>query len=172
MTHAGWIAATCACLLAILPAVAMAETEHLRATAETPAILTVRPERGVAADGSSRKAKLVISVTNYRPADDCTPVEIVVDGSRDDGVVHEIGRFGITPATNFDAPNPSQALRFSLPLPDELRTTEAIELTVRLLLRNEATPPTEACARAKDRVAAGEDRSKGAFVQIGSANIR
>jgi hypothetical protein len=166
MTHAGWIAATCACLLAILPAVAMAETEHLRATAETPAILTVRPERVVAADGSSRKAKLVISVTNYRP------VEIVVDGSRDDGVVHEIGRFGITPATNFDAPNPSQALRFSLPLPDELRTTEAIELTVRLLLRNEATPPSGACARAKDRVAAGEDRSKGAFVQIGSADIR
>ena len=120
MTHAGWIAATCACLLAILPAVAMAETEHLRATAETPAILTVRPERGIAADGSSRKAKLVISVTNYRPADDCTPVEIVVDGSKGDGVVHEIGRFGITPATNFDAPDPSQALRFNLPLPDEL----------------------------------------------------
>jgi hypothetical protein len=100
-----------------------------------------RPERGVAADGSSRKAKLVISVTNYRPADDCTPVEIVVNGSKGDGVVHKIGRFGITPATNFDAPDPSQALRFSLPLPEDLRTTEAIELTVRLLLRNEATPP-------------------------------
>jgi hypothetical protein len=137
-----------------------------------------RPERGVAADGSSRKAKLVISVTNYRPADDCTPVEIVVNGSKGDGVVHEIGRFGITPATNFDAPDPSQALRFSLPLPEDLRTTEAIELTVRLLLRNEATPPPTpgACARARDRtrdrVAAGEDPSNGAFVQIGGANIR
>jgi hypothetical protein len=133
-----------------------------------------RPERGVAADGSSRKAKLVISVTNYRPADDCTPVEIVVNGSKGDGVVHEIGRFGITPATNFDAPDPSQALRFSLPLPEDLRTTEAIELTVRLLLRNE--PPPRACAhardRTRDRVAAGEDPSKGAFVQIGGANIR
>jgi hypothetical protein len=105
-----------------------------------------RPERGVAADGSSRKAKLVISVTNYRPADDCTPVEIVVNGSKGDGVVHEIGRFGITPATNFDAPDPSQAHRFSLPLPEDLRTTEAIELTVRLLLRNEATPPPGLCA--------------------------
>jgi hypothetical protein len=171
MTHAGWIAAACTSLLAVFAATAMAETEQLRATADTPAILTARVRQGAVAESSPRQARLIISVTSYRPADDCTPVEIVVDGKAD-GAMHRIGRFGITPAADFNAPDPSQALRFSLPLPAELRTSEAVQLTVRLELHKAATPPAAACGRAKDRTVASADPSKGAFVQIGSAHIR
>jgi len=171
MTRAGRIAAACIWLCAVLAATALAETEQLRATADTPATLTARP-MPAAADNAPRKGRLVISVTSYRPADDCTPVEIVVDGHKGDGAMHEIGRFAVTPAADFDAREPAQALRFNLPLPDGLRTAEAIHLTVRLELRKQATPPAAACGRAKPGALSATDRDKGPYVQIGSAQIR
>lgn len=159
-------------ILGLLVGAAMADS--LLATAETPATLTVQPRSAAAGLTASGRRRLTITVMNYRPAPDCTPVEIVVNASGGGNAgERELGRFGLTPAAAFDAASPSEAQRFSFALPPELSGTAPVALSVRLVLRPEARPAAASCAgeAAGSAVAAGEP-AKGPYVRLGGAEIR
>jgi hypothetical protein len=113
----------------------------------------------------SGRGRLIISVTNYHPTVDGSPVEVVVKGRGGDGVEREVGRFGITPDQEYSAAEPSDALRFSLPLPSELTADEPVTFSVQLV----------PVSRGKSDQAAresGNERDKGASLRLGKAEIR
>jgi hypothetical protein len=86
-------------------------------------------------------------------------------GGGGDGVEREVGRFGITPDQEYSAAEPSDALRFSLPLPSELTADEPVTFSVQLV----------PVSRGKSDQAAresGNERDKGASLRLGKAEIR
>jgi hypothetical protein len=160
-----------AVILGLLVGPAMADS--LLATAETPATLTVQPRPAAAGLTASGRRRLTVTVMNYRPAADCTPVEIVVIASGAAGAgERELGRFGLTPAAAFDAASPSAAQRFSFALPPELSGGAPVTLSVRLVLRHEARPAAASCAsEAAGSAAAADAPDKGPYVRLGGAEI-
>lgn len=171
-TGPAWIAASCALALALSPVMSRAQGDPWLATVGKPATFTVA-RTSLAADAEaqpSRAPRLVISVTNYRPADDCTPVEIIVKGRVGQGAEREVGRFGITPNFEFNAADPAEAQHFSFPLPRELATAQPVEFKVELLLRTEARPDAPLCNAGKGP--AQKDGAKGPAVRVGKVEIR
>ena len=144
----------------------LAESDPLQAIVGKPAIITAAPPQSTGdAKTRPRPARLIISVTNYHPTDDGSPVEVLVKGRIGDGVEREVGRFGITPDQEYSAAEPSDALRFSLPLPSELTADEPVTFSVQLV----------AVAGGKSDPAAresGNEPDKGASLRLGRAEIR
>jgi hypothetical protein len=138
---------------------AFAESSPLLATFTRPAVFVAA--RAAPAEGGEaalpRRAHVIIGVTEYHPADDGTPVEVVVKGRVGGGAEREVGRFAVTPDRDFKAAEPSEALRFSLLLPGELTTSAPVAFSVQLVPGD----PT-----------AGEARDKGAYLRVGEAEIR
>jgi hypothetical protein len=158
------------CLLALLawPSHnALAENDALLATISKPAIIVaaraVSPDANAAT--SFRRPSVIIGVSNYHPADDGTPVEVVVKARIGNGVEREVGRFGVTPDRDFVAAEPSDALRFSLPLPRDLTTSEPVTFSVQLASSYPASPD-------KPSASAGDGRGKGAYLRVGEVEIR
>jgi hypothetical protein len=145
----------------------LAESDSLQATVGKPAIITAAPPQstGDAKATLSRQARLIISVTNYHPTDDGSPVEVLVKGRIGDGVEREVGRFGITPDQEYSAAEPSGALRFSLPLPRELTADEPVIFSVQLV-------PVSRDKSDKAARETGNERDKGASLRLGKAEIR
>jgi hypothetical protein len=144
-----------------------AENNALLATVNKPAIIVAA--RTIAAGANeaspSRRARVIVSVSNYHPADDGTPVEVIVSARIGNGAESEVGRFGITPDREFIAAEPSDALRFSLPLPRELTTVEPVTFSVQLASAYPVSPGRPASK-------AGEGRGKGAYLRVGEVEIR
>src|SRR2546421_6590501 len=76
-----------------------AESDRLQATVSPPAIITATRLHSAAGEKAvpPRRGRVIISVTNYHPANDGSPVEVLVKGRIGDGMESEVGRFGITP---------------------------------------------------------------------------
>lgn len=154
-TRSRWIAICCVLAIMLWPNRARpVESDQLMATVNKPA--TVTAVRALSSDDGTTKlsqhVRVIISVTNYRPTDDGTPVEVVVKGRTGDGEEREVGRFGITPDREFNAAEPSAALRFNLALPRELMTKEPVKFSVHLV-------PTKG-------------QGKGASLRVGDVEIR
>src|ERR1700730_4039628 len=150
-----WIAVCWMLAIALWPNGAWpVESDQLLATVNGPATVTASraPSAGDDATKLPQRARVIISVTNYRPTDDGTPVAVVVKGRTGNGEEREVGRFGITPDSEFDAAEPSAALRFNLALPRELATKEPVKFTVHLV-------PTKG-------------QGKGASLRVGDVEIR
>lgn len=152
LTHAclRMLAALCGAAFALsLSAALAAEPDQLIATTDRPATITATRPTGVRAS-PAQSARVIIKVTGFQPAQD-GPVQAVVKAERN-GTDQEIGRFAITPYTQFRAANPDQAKRFGLPLPNDLASGGPVKLNVYLVPANGA--------------------GKGASMEIGSAEIR
>ncbi len=153
-TRSRWIVICCVLAIALCPNRARpVESDQLLATVNKPATVTARvPSSEGATEKLPPRARVIISVTNYRPTDDGTPVEVVVKGRTGDGEEREVGRFGITPDREFNAAEPSAALRFNLALPQELTTKEPVKFSIHLV--------------------ANKGQGKGAALRVGSIEIR
>lgn len=166
------IAALGVLALAIWPISVRAEQDALLATVNRPATLTVAghgDETTIASKtATTRPSHVIISITGYRPSDDCTPLEIVVKGRIDDGAELEVGRFGITPDRAFDAAEPSKARRFNLPLPSELATRKPVALSVHLVPVREGKSADVPCATRNAQAKPGG----GPSLRVGGAVIR
>ncbi len=136
------------------------------ATLDKPATVTVQRAPVAGETAAPRRPRVVISVTNYNPAVDCTPVQAVVKGRIDDGPELEVGRFAITPDRAFDAAAP-EAQRFALPLPSALATDKPVRFTVNLVTA-EGARPNSACPGSPPN---GPGRS-GASLRIGTVEIQ
>jgi hypothetical protein len=138
---------------------AFAESSPLLATVTRPAEFVAAPAAPAAGGEAAlpRRAHVIIGVTEYHPAGDGTPVEVVVRGRAGDGAEHEVGRFAVTPDRDFKAAEPSEGLRFSLLLPPALTTGAPITFSVQL---------------APGLPTPGQARDKGAYLRIGEAEIR
>jgi len=118
-----------ACLLAfaLWSAAAYAqEGDQLLATVDTPARITAtRTASAGDAAAPARPMRVIVSVTHYRPTEDGSPLEVVVNGRAGDGAEQEIGRFGITPDREFASAEPSTTQRFRFALPRDLAAVAA-----------------------------------------------
>src|SRR5258708_19483005 len=79
-TGARWIIIYCVSALAISSIGGLAESDALVATVDKPATFTVPrpPSVPATSTAASPRPPPTISVTSYRPTQDCTPVEAVV----------------------------------------------------------------------------------------------
>jgi len=136
------------------------------ATLEKPATVTVQRAPPTAETAATRRPRVIISVTNYSPTADCTPVQVVVKGRTDGGAEVEVGRFAITPDRAFDAAAP-EAQRFALPLPVGLAADKPVRLTVHLVPA-EGARPNSACPGNQPK----GSRRGGASVRIGTVEIQ
>jgi hypothetical protein len=174
MTKIGprWIATLCASALATWAMDGRADSDALLATVNKPATFTAMraPPTGGAEAAPARRARLIISVTNYRPTDDCTPVEAVVTARTADGQEVEIGRFGVTPDRAFDAPAPSEALRFSFPLPSDLAADQQTKFSVALVPHTAVKAGGAAC-NASRKIGAAQ-KTPGPSLRVGEVEIR
>ena len=117
-----------ACLLAfaLWSAAAWAqEGDQLLATVDNPARITATRTASAGNAAPARPMRVIVSVTHYRPTEDGSPLEVVVNGRSGDGVEQEIGRFGITPDREFASADPSTTQRFRFALPRELAAVAA-----------------------------------------------
>ena len=168
--RSGWftkLGAAVATAWALSPPAVLAETDAMLATLDKPATVTV--QRTPALGEAPRRPRVIISVTNYSPSADCTPVQVVVKGRSDDGAEVEIGRFAITPDQAFDAAAP-EAQRFALPLPVGLATDKPVRFTVHLVAA-EGAQPNSACPGNQAKGTKGSKRT-GASVRIGAVEIQ
>jgi len=166
-----WIMRFCAALAILAhwapwPAAAQAEGDAMLATLDKPATVTVQRASVAGETASPRRPRVIISVTNYSPTADCTPVQVVVKGRVDDRPEVEVGRFAITPDRGFDAAAP-EAQRFALPLPSGLGTDKPVRFSVHLVLA-EGAKPNSACPTGGPRAA----KPGGASVRIGEVEIQ
>jgi hypothetical protein len=161
----GWIIRMGAAALAASPLAVRAETDPMLATVDKSAVVWIRIAPAAAFGDTSRRRRVIISVTNYQPTADCRPVDVVVKGLTGDGPEVEIGRFGITPDRAFDAAEPSEALRFALPLPADLVTEQWVRLSVRLV-PVEGGQPNSACP-----IGPGGENRAGASLRLGGLII-
>jgi hypothetical protein len=122
--------AFCVSAFALWPALTSAQGSQA-ATVDKPVVLTATPPPRKAAP-VSRGMQAVVSVTEYHPASDRSPVEVVVSGRVNSGTEQEIGRFGITPNSPFTV-NSSEAQRFGLDLPPSLATGAPVTFSIRLI---------------------------------------
>lgn len=119
-------------------ALASAEDSQLIATVERPAVVTAAAVPGPDAGMADQPARLVVSVTAFTPSRDGTVQGVVKVQKSEGGAEQEIGRFGMFPNAEFRAADPSQAQRFSFPLPKELARGGPVKLTVQVVpLRGE-----------------------------------
>jgi hypothetical protein len=169
MTRTGsrWIATLAASALAMWAMDGRADSDALLATVNKPATFTAAR---VAEAAPGRRARLIVSVTNYRPTDDCTPVEAVVTTRTADGKEVEIGRFGVTPDRAFDAPAPSEALRFSFLLPGDLAANQQMKFSVALVPHTEVKTSGVACN--PSRKAGEAQKSPAPSLRVGDVEIR
>jgi hypothetical protein len=144
---------------------ALAENDAMLATLDKPATVTVQRAPTAAESAPSRRPRVIISVTNYSPTADCTPVQVVVKARTDGGAEVEVGRFAITPDQAFDAAA-AEAQRFALPLPAGLAADKPVRLTVHLVPA-EGGQPNSACPSPPK----GSKRA-GASVRIGAVEIQ
>jgi hypothetical protein len=167
--RSGWITRLAAAALAFWPLAAhlgaLAETDAMLATLDKPATVTVQRAPATGETAAPRRPRVVISVTNYSPTADCTPVQAVVKGRTDGGPEVEIGRFAITPDRAFDAAAP-EAQRFALPLPIGLATDKPVQFSVHLV-PVEGAQPNSACPNKPP----GPKRG-GASLRIGAVEIQ
>lgn len=167
-TKSGWITRCCAAVLsasAFWPLTIGAEPDAMLATLNKPATVTVRRAPVAGETAAPRRPRVIVSVTNYSPTADCTPVQVVVKGRIDDGSELEVGRFAITPDRAFDAAAP-EAQRFALPLPQELAGDKPVRFSVHLV-PVEGAQPNSACPTNQPR-----DAKRGASVRIGAVEIQ
>jgi hypothetical protein len=109
------------CLLAIVlspVAAGPARGNSMLVTVGNPATITAARSTS-AGEAASLRRRVIVSVTEYHPSDNGSPVEVVVNG-RAGETEREVGRFGITPDRKFVAADPAHAQRFRLALPQEL----------------------------------------------------
>jgi hypothetical protein len=130
--RARWMAACCLLSLALWPVAACTEGDHLLATVNKPATITATQRAPLGDAESVSPRRVIISVTNYHPTDDGSPVEVVVKGHVDNDAGQEVGRFGITPDREFVA-DPAGAQRFGFTLPQNLATARSIAFSVHLV---------------------------------------
>ena len=126
-----WSGATgAAAVLAVVLAClgAAAEGSQLIATVERPATVTASAAPG--GDASLAGQQVVVSVMGYKPARDGAVQGVVKVQPSEGGTEQEIGRFGIFPNAEFRAADPSQARRFSFPLPPNLTRGGPVKLKV------------------------------------------
>jgi hypothetical protein len=124
--------AGCALMVALAYEGAVAAEDSVPvATVVNPAVITATPAPAADQGVASQSARVIISVTGFRPPREGA-VQAVVKIRRD-GTEQEIGRFGIFPNAEFTAADPSKAQRFGLPLPKELAAGGAIKLNVYLV---------------------------------------
>jgi hypothetical protein len=117
-------------------AVVSAEGNQLIATVERPAVVTAAAAPGP--EDSLRDQRVVVSVTAFTPSRDGTVQGVVKVQKSEGGAEQEIGRFGMFPNAEFRAADPSQAQRFSFPLPKELARGGPVKVTVQVMpLRGE-----------------------------------
>jgi len=76
---------------------------------------------------------VIISVTGYHPADDGTPVEMVVTGRAGNGTEQQVGRFGVTPDVAYHVNDAADAMRFSFRIPPALISSEPVEFSVHIV---------------------------------------
>jgi hypothetical protein len=164
----GWIAKLGVAALALWPLSAPAENDAMLATLDKPATVTVRRAPVAAAPGTPRRPRVIISVANYSPTRDCAPVEVVVKGRAGDGPEVEVGRFGITPDREFNAPTPPEAQRFALPLPSQLATEGPVQFSVHLVPVEGGQSNPSACATRPPR----GDKRGGASLRLGAVEIQ
>ncbi|MBV8848486.1 MAG: hypothetical protein JOZ16_02765 [Methylobacteriaceae bacterium] len=114
-----------------------ASDDPMTAIVGRPATITVQRQAGVAAEPNAaaggQPRRVVVSVSEFQPAQDGGPVAAVVKAQTNSGEEREIGRFGITPHTPFKAAAPSGMQRFALPLPRDVAEDGDIKLTVTLV---------------------------------------
>jgi len=167
--RSGWITRLGAVVLAAfahLPLAARAESDAMLATIDKPVTVTVQRAPATAEAAAPRRPRVIVSVTNYSPTADCTPVQVVVKGRTEGGAEVEVGRFAITPDQAFDAAAP-EAQRFALPLPSGLATDKPVRFTVHLV-PVEGARPNSACPPGGPRAA----KPGGASVRIGAVEIQ
>jgi hypothetical protein len=117
-----------ACLLAFAlwsAAASAQEGDQLLATVDKPARITATRTAPAVDAAPARPMRVIVSVTHYRPTEDGSPLEVVVNGRSGDGAEQEIGRFGITPDREFASADPSTTQRFRFALPRELAAMAA-----------------------------------------------
>jgi hypothetical protein len=117
-----------ACLLAFALWYAAAyaqEGDQLLATVDNPARITATRSVSTGDAAAARPMRVIVSVTHYRPTEDGSPLEVVVNGRAGDGAEQEIGRFGITPDREFASADPSTTQRFRFALPRDLAAVAA-----------------------------------------------
>lgn len=136
------------------------------ATLDKPATVTVRRSPPAGETVAPRRPRVIVSVSNYSPTADCTPVQVVVKGRVDDGPELEVGRFAITPDRAFDAAA-ADAQRFALPLPDGLAADKPVRFSINLVPA-EGAQPNSACPSNGPR---GPKRGT-ASVQISAVEIQ
>ena len=144
--RSGWITRLGAAALAAIfsvPHAAQTETDAMLATVDKPATVTVQRATARGETAAPRRPRVVISVTNYSPTADCTPVQVVVRGRTEGGPELEVGRFAITPDQPFDAAA-AEAQRFALPLPVGLATDKPVRLSIHVV-PVEGARPNSAC---------------------------
>jgi hypothetical protein len=76
---------------------------------------------------------VVVSVVAYKPSRDGAVQGVVKVQKNEGGTEQEIGRFGIFPNAEFRAADPSQARRYSFPLPTEVARGSPIKLKVEVV---------------------------------------
>jgi len=142
------IAAMLVAMLACLSAAT--EGNHLIATVEHPATVTVTVARGP--DSIEAGQYVVVDVTAYTPPRDGAIQGVVTVQKHPDSTEQEIGRFGIFPNTEFSAADPSKVRRYSFPLPKEVLRDGPVKVTIHVVpLRGEG---------------------KGARLELGGAEIK
>jgi hypothetical protein len=115
----------CFLVLALWMAAASAEEgDQLRATVDQPATITAT-EAAPGGNAVAASRRVIVSVTQYHPTDDGSPIEVVVKARTAGGVEQDIGRFGITPDHEFTSTAPSTTQRFSFALPREFASVLA-----------------------------------------------
>lgn len=129
MPHRSWTTGIVAAASVALAAGGAAEGDQVLATVGKPAIVAVAPR---ATSAASATARVVLSVTGYRPAAD-GGVEAVVTAQKPDGSEQVIGRFSVFADAPFDAASPSQAQRFGFALPRALAGDGPVTLKVELV---------------------------------------
>ena len=112
---------------------AAAEGSQLIATVERPATVTVSTAPGPGLDASPAGRQVVVSVMGYKPARDGAVQGVVKVQPNEGRTEQEIGRFGIFPNAEFRAADPSQARRFTFPLPPDLARGGPVRLKVEVV---------------------------------------
>lgn len=129
-----------------------AEGDRLRATSETPALVTATRPSAAAVSASSRAPALYIRVTAYQPPRDGGAIVVAVSAERAGGIETAIGKFGLSLDRPFAPGESGRAQRFRLPLPSSLAAQEPLRLKIYVL--------------------GSRGQGKGASIEIGSAEIR
>ena len=131
---------------------AATEGSQLIATVDRPALVTAAAAPGPELGPADQPARVIISVMAFTPPRDGAVQGVVRTQKNEAGTEQEIGRFGMFPNAEFRAADPSQAQRFSFPIPRELARGRVVKLEVRIVpLRGDG---------------------KDARLEIGSAEIR